>query len=72
MSVQPVPRCADEALLQMLVLRCAGHSSRDVGDRLGVSSHAVRVATNRVIAADLLESGEPARDVLAAYQWGRG
>ena len=67
MSIQPVPRCADEVLLQMLALRCAGQSSRDVADRLGVRPEAVRVATNRVLEADLLESGEPASKVLAWY-----
>lgn len=67
MTIQPVPRCADEVLLQMLTLRCAGHSSRDVAERLGVRPETVRVATNRVVEADLLESGEPAREVLAWY-----
>lgn len=44
-------------------------SSAAAGQPFGITSTAVRVATNRVIAADLAESGEPVQNVSAHYQF---
>ena len=65
-------RSDDEAVLQMLRLRGDGQSSRVVGAALGVSAERVRVATQRVKDADLLESGEPADELMPHYRWARG
>lgn len=66
----PSTRRDDERLLLALHLRAAGHSVADITARLSFTRpEAVRIATNRVRAADLEESGEPSRVVLAAYGW---
>lgn len=65
-------RSDDEAVLLMLRLRGEGQSSRVVAAALGVSAERVRVATQRVKDADLLESGEPADALMTHYRWARG
>lgn len=60
----------DERLLAMIRLRVKCDSSEHVGQRFGLTSAAVRIATNRVRNADLQESGEAERDVAAAYGLG--
>lgn len=65
-------RSDDEQALQMLRLRGEGQSSRLVAAALGVSAERVRVATQRVKDADLLESGEPADELMPHYRWARG
>jgi hypothetical protein len=60
-------RREDARALFMIATRCDGMSSGVIGRLLGMSDSAVRVITNRVRAADLAESGEPAEVVRAAY-----
>lgn len=57
----------DRQVLNMVRLRAAGFTSVEIAARYGFTSEKVRIATNRVMNADLMESGEPARVVLAAY-----
>lgn len=59
----------DDRLLAMVAMRCAGKTSRDVGEAFGLTNEAVRIATNRVFSADQKESGEAAETVARAY-WG--
>lgn len=60
-----VPRARDDAILLMLRLRTLGHSTRAIGERLGISPQNVRITTNTIKSADLHESGEP--DAAAGY-----
>ena len=60
-----VPRERDEQILLMLRLRTLCHSTRAIGDRLGISPQNVRITTNTIKAADLHESGEA--DAEAGY-----
>ena len=60
-----VPRARDEQILLMLRLRTLGHSTRAIGERLGISLENVRITTNTIKSADLHESGEP--DAGAGY-----
>jgi len=63
-------RANDETLLRALAMRCAGAGASEIAARLRFTRpEAVRIAINRVRAADLEESGEPAAAVLAAYTW---
>lgn len=62
-------RDADELLLRLIALRCAGHSAARIGARYNMADTAVRTITNRVRDADAAESGEPREAVLAAYGW---
>jgi hypothetical protein len=62
-------RADDEALLDMLIARTSGVSSYEIGRMIGMTAEAVRIATNRVRAADLVESNEPSKQVLSGY-WG--
>ena len=62
-----VPRERDEKILLMLRLRTLGHSTREIGERLGISHENVRITTNTIKAADLHESGEPREQVEAGY-----
>lgn len=60
-----------EQLLTALRMREAGLSASAIGKRLGMTPTRVRVCTNRVLDADLAESGEPEDVVLAGYGWDR-
>ena len=60
-----VPRERDEQILMMLRLRTLGHSTRAIGDRLGISPQNVRITTNTIKSADLHESGEA--DAVVGY-----
>lgn len=71
MTYRAVSRADDEVVLRMIAMRQKA-SSYDVGATFGVTGERVRIITNRVREAGLRESGEPMRDVIAAYQWGRG
>lgn len=62
-------RAEDDAVLEMIRLRCALRISSRVSDVLGISQERIRVATDRVRKADLAESGEPPVTVNAAYTW---
>ena len=60
-------RREDARALLMLDMREDCMSAGVIGRLLGMSDSAVRVATNRILDADLRESGEPAEVVRAAY-----
>lgn len=61
-------RVEDERLLDMMSARCLANSAA-VGRAFGMTGTAVRVATNRVRAADIALSGEDEAGVRAAYDW---
>lgn len=61
----------DERLLWMLQQRSAGRSSYDIGQDTGRPASQVRTITNRVLDADIAESGEDPETVRAAYGWDR-
>ena len=61
-----VPRARDEQILLMLRLRTIGHSTREIGERLGVSAANARITTNTIKAADFYESGKPMHQTLAS------
>ena len=65
MMIMDIPRERDNEILLMLRLRTLGHSTRAIGDRLGISPQNVRITTNTIKAADLHESGET--DAEAGY-----
>lgn len=58
MMIMDIPRERDDAILLMLRLRTLGHSTRAIGERLGISPQNVRITTNTIKSADLHESGE--------------
>ena len=60
-----VPRERDEQILLMLRLRTIGHSTRAIGDCIGISPQNVRITTNTIKSADLHESGDP--DAVRGY-----
>lgn len=60
-------RAEDEALLAMVRARASGLDSVQIAATRGRTPEGVRIATNRVRAADLAESGEPAEIVERAY-----
>lgn len=62
-------READERLLHLIQLRCAGRSAAQAGARYDMTGTAVRTMTNRVRDEDAAQSGEPREAVLAAYGW---
>ena len=65
MMIMDIPRDRDNEILLMLRLRTLGHSTRAIGDRLGISPQNVRITTNTIKSADLYESGET--DAEAGY-----
>lgn len=67
MKIQTVPRCQDTRLVAMLRLRTAGMTGKDIGERMGLSPEAVLGQTNRIMQADLAESGESEAVVRAGY-----
>ena len=58
MMIMDIPRERDDAILLMLRMRTLGHSTRAIGDLLGISPQNVRITTNTIKSADLYESGE--------------
>ena len=58
MMIISIPRERDNEILLMLRLRTLGHSTRAIGDLLGISPQNVRITTNTIKSADLHESGE--------------
>ena len=69
MTWRTASRREDNRALLMLALRRDGVSTGVLGRLFGMTGSAVRVATNRVLDADLAESGEPREAVMAAYGW---
>lgn len=67
MTWRTASRREDARALLMLALRRDGISAGVIGRLFGMTGSAVRVATNRILDADLRESGEPAEVVRAAY-----
>lgn len=66
MSANP-SRADDDLLLRWLSARARGESSSVIALRHGVTPERVRTATNRVLQADLRESGERAKRVEPFY-----
>lgn len=64
-------RSDDERALAWLVAVSKGRSSYKVADEYGVSSGYVRGTIGRIMRADLAESGEDRRSVMAGYPWSR-
>lgn len=60
-------RSADEKALAILSLNATGMARRDVAAKLGTTIGAVNGTIDRVMRADLDESGEPRAVVLAGY-----
>lgn len=58
---------SDRDVLDWVRRRAAGESSAAIAARCGAHDAYVRVATNKVRAADLAESGEDPRQVERAY-----
>ena len=67
MTWRTASRADDERALHMLSLRRDGLSSGVIGRLFGLTSSAVRTTTNRIMNADLAESGEPVEMVRYAY-----
>lgn len=63
-----IERSVDDAVLAMLRMRARGVTCKLIAEFMRWHSDAaVRVATNRVLAADLAESGETPAQVTAGY-----
>lgn len=62
-------RASDERLLHALRLRAQGWENAQLAAQFGTTTGGLRRDLNRIIAADLAESGEPAAQVLRAYPW---
>lgn len=54
----------------MLRMRALGWNTAQIAMTCDMNDSAIRTATNRVLAADLAESGEDRKAVAACY-WGR-
>jgi len=67
MAATYVPRSTDRAHLDMIRRFTAGETQEAIGASYGISRAAVSVIINRVLKADLKESGEPQKEVLRAY-----
>lgn len=67
MTWRTASRREDGRALHMLALRRDGVSTGVLGRLFGMTDAAVRTITNRILDADLRESGEPAEVVRAAY-----
>ena len=62
-------RDEDERVLAILAMHAAGWSSAEIGRQFGfMRPEAVRVIIQRVLKADLAESGEPEAVVRAGYR----
>lgn len=57
-------RQSDEQLLDLLAMRSGGMTPQQIADATGLRVQYVSTATNRVLRADLIESGE---DVIRHY-----
>lgn len=63
-------RATDEEVLTMVRLRASGVSPGDIATQYGTYNSFVLDRTNKVMNADLAESGEPPRQVQKHY-WER-
>lgn len=66
-QLKPVPRARDEQALAILRALAMGYQPKVVAARFGILAPGVSTLRQRVMAADLAESGEPAEIVRAAY-----
>jgi hypothetical protein len=64
-------RANDERLLEMLARRLSGETTRAIGARFGVDFGYVARSTDKVVEADIAESGEPPARIARAYAWPR-
>ena len=71
MTAFPSTRADDERLLNLLAARTRGATTPYLSHTTGMTDSAIRTATNRVLAADMRESDEPAGDVLRRQQVSR-
>ena len=67
MTWRTASRREDGRAMFMIATRCDGVSTGVLGRLFGMTDAAVRTITNRILDADLRESGEPAEVVRAAY-----
>lgn len=65
--IKDMSRAEDEQALMILSRMQAGHSSGDLAAQLGRNTSFARTIRNRIIAADVAESGEPEALVRASY-----
>ena len=63
-------RVQDEKLLNMIKFRASGKSLGDLGGAFGMSTASASIQTNKVMDADVSESGEPP-EVVALHYWPR-
>lgn len=68
MSAKDKTRADDDVAMRVIDMLKRGHSSDDIGKHLGKCTSFARVLRNRIMAADLAESGEPEQIVRAAYK----
>ncbi len=67
MRIRFVPRDRDDELLRWIEQRCAGVSLTRIAADSGIFPEAIRVATLKVMEADLEESGEDKNAVRRRY-----
>ena len=72
MSAGRSTRADDEMHLDWLHLSGARMPSGDIARRYGTTAEYVRAARNRIINADMAESGEAPEAVLQGYPWRMG
>jgi len=65
-------RADDEMHLEWLILSGGWQASTDIARRYGTTAEYVRAARNRIINADMAESGEAPEAVLQGYPWRMG
>ena len=68
MSAKDKSRAGDEVALRAIDLMKRGYSSEEIGQMFGRGVSFARVLRNRIMAADIAESGEPEHIVRAAYK----
>lgn len=65
--VKDVPRSNDERVLAMIKLRVLGMTAWEIAKKSGIGQSTIWNTTERVLGADLAESGEDPRKVREAY-----
>ena len=65
--VVDVPRSSDNLMLSLLALRRDGVGTTKIAKRFGLRENYVRIATNRIMAAYLAESGESSGVIRWSY-----
>lgn len=67
MRQRAIERDNDERILSLLARRTSGETTQKVAKRLRLTEGYVRSITNRVLKADINESGEPLEQILSGY-----